>query len=571
MSSLEFACKVQDSGIRRLHQRQDHKEPVFGKRVVASAPGNTTNTQKVERSPAAKSRPGQVLASLKHHIENRCHAADLAPDLAQDIGSGRWFRGLATMLGLGIVAVSFWPDLTVVEAATSAHADQPVRDEFRSQMIMPLALGSDSGRRMGATALVQPLSSAPERPTIQLVSALGQGDSLGRMLQRAGVGASDAARVIQLVGNTMPAGDIATGTQFDITLGQRTQPDVPRPLEALTFRARFDLDLAVTRDAGGLALERKPIAVDSTPLRIRGKVGSSLYRSARSAGAPLKAVQQYLKAIDEHVSLESGIDAGDEFDIVIAYKRSAKGEREAGELLYAGLERGGKPRLQLMRWGSDGQFFEASGFGKQSSSYFQPVSGRMSSRFGMRRHPVLGYRRMHAGVDYAARQGTPIVAVSDGVVSYSGRHGGHGNFVRIDHGGSLGSGYAHMSRIAVNRGARVRAGQVIGYVGSTGLSTGPHLHFEVYRGGRAVDPRSVQFISRPQISGEQLAQFRSRLKILKSVPVGAALADMSRALPKAETPVREIDRIAVRQSDPPAKQRSEIRRLASRSEGVVRN
>lgn len=511
------------------------------------------------------------LAKLKHNIETRCHAADLAPDLAQDIGSGRWFRGVGTMLGLGIAAVSFWPDLTAVEAATTIHADQPVRDEFRSQMIMPLALGSDSGRHMGATALVQPLRSAPERPTLQLVSTLGQGDSFARMLQRAGVGASDAARVVQLVGNTMPTGDIAPGTQFDITLGKRAQPDVPRPLDALAFRARFDLDLAVTREAGALTLERKAIAVDSTPLRIRGTVGSSLYRSARSAGAPLKAVQQYLKAIDEHVSLESGLDPRDEFDIVIAYKRSAKGERETGELLYAGLEQGGKPRLQLMRWGSEGQFFEASGFGRQTSRYFQPVAGRMSSGYGPRRHPILGYRRMHAGVDFAAGYGTPIVAVSDGIVSYSGRHGGHGNYVRINHGGNLGSGYAHMSRIAVESGTRVQAGQVIGYVGSTGLSTGPHLHFEVYRGGRTVDPRSVQFISRPQISGEQLAQFRQRLQSLKAVPVGAALADMSRSRPKVETPSREIDRIAVRQSVQPVPKAAGARKLASREETSIRN
>jgi len=535
---------------------------------VAASPAEAV----VPKAPdGSRSRLAERIATLKQTIETRCHAADLAPDLAQDIGSGRWFRGLGTMLGLGIAAISFWPDLTAVEAATTIHADQPVRDEFRSQMIMPLALGADSGRHMGATALVQPLGSAPERPTLQLVATLGQGDSFARMLQRAGVGANDAARVVQLVGNTMPTGDIAAGTQFDITLGKRVQPDVPRPLDALAFRARFDLDLAVTRDAGALTLERKPIAVDSTPLRIRGTVGSSLYRSARSAGAPLKAVQQYLKAIDEHVSLESGIDPRDEFDIVIAYKRSAKGERETGELLYAGLEHAGKPRLQLMRWGSDGQFFEASGFGQQTSRYFQPVSGRLSSGYGLRRHPILGYMRMHAGIDYAAGYGTPIVAVSDGVVSYSGRHGGHGNYVRINHGGDLGSGYAHMSRIAVDSGTRVRAGQVIGYVGSTGLSTGPHLHFEVYRGGRTVDPRSVQFISRPQISGEQLALFRQRLQSLKAVPVGAALADLTRARPQVETPSREIDRIAVRQAAPSAPKAAPTQKLAARGDGPLRN
>ncbi|MEZ5744230.1 MAG: M23 family metallopeptidase [Sphingomonadaceae bacterium] len=508
------------------------------------------------------------LRSLRDSIETRCHAVDLAPDLAEDIGSGRWFRGLGTMLGLGLVAVSFWPDLTAVEAATAMPVDREVRDEFRSQMIMPLALGSDSGRRMGATTLVRPLRSAPERPMLQLVATLGQGDSFARMLQRAGVGAADISRVTSLVGNAMAIGDIEPGTQFDITLGKRTEPGAPRPLDKLDFRARFDLDLVVERQGGALALDRQPIRVDATPLRIRGTVGSSLYRSARASGAPLQAIQDYLRAIDEHVSLESDVMATDEFDMIVSYKRSAKGERQAGELLYAGIERGGKPRLQLMRWGKRGQFFEASGVGKSRSRYVQPVPGGMSSRYGMRRHPILGYKRMHSGVDYRGGYGTPIQAVSDGVVQMAGRNGGYGKYVRIQHPNGLGTGYAHMSRIAVSSGTRVSAGQVIGYIGSTGLSTGPHLHFEVYRGGRKIDPLSVQFISRPQIDGQQLSQFKQRLASLKSVEPGAALIDIAPKASAGSEPVREIDRISRRRDNvAPAPDASNASALASQSDG----
>lgn len=484
------------------------------------------------------------LARFRTTIERRCSRVDLAPDLAQDIGSTQWFRGLGTMLGLSLVAVSFWPDLTQVEAATTMPVDSAVRDEFRSQMIMPLALGADSGRHMGATPDVLPLRSAPERPVIELVSTLGQGDSFARMLQRAGVGSGDADRVAALVGNAVPLTDLAPGTAFDITLGKRLSPEQPRPLEKLAFRARFDLDLAIARGPGGLALERKPIAVDSTPLRIRGTVGSSLYRSARAAGAPVSAIQDYLRAIDEHVSLESDIGADDEFDIVVSYKRSARGERQAGELLYAGLSRNGKSRLELLRWGKDGKFYEASGVGRSRTSYVQPVQGRMTSRYGMRRHPILGYRRMHSGVDFGGGYGKPIYAVSDGTVSVAGRNGGYGRYVRIQHPNGLGSGYAHMSRIAVSPGQSVRAGQVIGYIGSTGLSTGPHLHFEVYRGSRKIDPLSVKFVSRPQIDGAELQRFKARLASLKTVPVGAALADMSPQKSGPAQPAREIDRIA---------------------------
>src|SRR5205085_6065888 len=128
-----------------------------------------------------------------------------------------------------------------------------------------------------------------------------------------------------------------------------------------------------------------------------------------------------------------------------------------------------------------------------------------------------------AGEDFAAAYGSPIYAVSDGVVQYAGWHGGHGNFVKLAHAGGIGTGYGHMSRIAVGPGMRVRAGQVIGYVGSTGLSTGPHLHFEAYRNGVTVNPAGMQFTIPAQLSGKDLAVFRARLAALMKVTPGAAL------------------------------------------------
>ena len=473
---------------------------------------------------------------------------DLAPDLARDIGSRRWLRGTATLLGLSALALVAWPDFAPLEAAPAMALDEAGRDEFRSQMIMPLALGADTGRRMGATRDVVALKSAPERPRLDLVATLARGDSFERMLQRAGVGGAEASRIAEMVAGAIPLSDIDPGTQVDITLGRRASPDMPRPLDALSFRARFDLQLGVERTANGrLALDPRPIKVDATPLRVRGTVGSSLYRSARAAGAPAKAVQEYLRALGAEMDIDSGIAATDQFDMIIDYKRAATGEVEAGKLLYAGIERGGKPRKQLMRCGSDGRFFEASGVGEQRQGLLAPVPGRQSSGYGMRRHPILGYKRMHRGLDFKAGHGTPIYAVTDGTVEFAGRHGGHGNFVKLDHGGGLDTGYAHMSRIAVSRGQRVRRGQVIGYVGSTGLSTGPHLHYEMYRNGQTVNPSSVRFVTRAQLTGNELAAFRSQLATLQQVEPGAALASLEPDPSFAEEPVREIDRIENKQ------------------------
>jgi murein DD-endopeptidase MepM/ murein hydrolase activator NlpD len=479
------------------------------------------------------------------------HSLDLTPDLAEDIGSRRWFRGLGTMVALGAVAVAFWPSMTPLEARSAMPQGEEIRDEFRSQMIMPLALGADSGRRMGPTADVIPLENAPERPRIDMVATLAAGDSFASMLRRAGVSATDIGRVSALIGGAMPLSEIEPGTRMDIVLGRRPEPGAARPLDALKFRARFDLELEVGRQGadpetgigGDLALVRNIIRVDDTPLRVRGKVGSSLYRSMRASGVPASAVQDFLRALDDQIDLDREVRATDEFDIIIAYRRAATGERQAGQLLFAGLERDGKPKTQLMRWGKDGRFYEASGVGEQRRGLVAPVPGSISSSFGMRRHPILGYRRMHSGMDFRARHGTPIVAVTDGRVSSAGRAGGCGIAVRLDHGGGLSTRYCHMSRMAVRSGQEVRRGQVIGYVGSTGLSTGPHLHYEMYRNGRAINPASVDFVTRAVLSGTELIDFQRKLIELREIEPGAALEDLEPLPSEVKEPEREIEKI----------------------------
>lgn len=474
---------------------------------------------------------------------------DLVPDLGEDIGSARWFRGLGSITLLSVFALALLPDFGPVYGAQPPIQTETEFEEARAQMIMPIAFGSDSGKRMAATDAVVALAGSPERPRIELTASLGRGDSFARVLQRAGVGGGDAEQVTSMVSGVTSLGAIEPGTPIDIVLGQRSSRNSARPLESIAFRARFDLNLAVNREGGALRLERKPISVDETPLRIRGVVGSQgIYRSARAAGAPADAIQSYLKVIAGRTGLRS-IRPTDEFDIIIDYARAETGEVKVGNLLYAGVERDGKSAIQMLKWemGDNTQWFEASGVGESKGALSRPVNGGVTSGFGSRRHPILGYRRMHSGLDFKAGYGAPIYAVSDGTVVLAGRKGGYGNFVQINHGGGLGSGYGHMSRFAVSSGSRVRRGQIIGYVGSTGLSTGPHLHYELYRGGRAVNPMSVKFTQRAQLSGNDLAQFRRKLNGLKSVKPGAALTPMKSSNRSSEEPKREIDRLTRRE------------------------
>lgn len=465
------------------------------------------------------------LAGRWRNAVHKIETLDLAPDLGADIGSLRWWRGFATCGLLCTSAIAMVPALKPLAVGNDAPVAGDAWEETRAQSIVPLAWGADTGRRMAATDLVFPLGDAPERPSLSLSASLGQGDGFARVLERAGVGGSEAKSVAKLVADAVPLDEISPGTTIDLTLGRRLRQNMPRPVDALKFRARIDLSIMLRRIGNGLELTRIPIAVDRTPLRVAGLVGGSLYRSTRAAGVPAKTVETYIRAIGSKLSFDRDIDGGSRFDIIVEQVRAETGEVEHGKLLYAGLSRGSR-QTQLLPWTIAGrtEWFEASGVGEKRGGMTAPVSGgRITSGFGTRFHPILGYSRFHQGVDYGAAYGTPIHAVTDGLVAFSGRNGGYGNHIRLNHGANLGSSYSHLSRIIVSPGSRVLQGQVIGYVGSTGLSTGPHLHFEVYRSGRVVNPRKVAFESSSLLSGSELQAFRNRLASLLKTPTAGAV------------------------------------------------
>lgn len=257
--------------------------------------------------------------------------------------------------------------------------------------------------------------------------------------------------------------------------------------------------------------------VEQGPRRFSGRAGTNLVESLRAAGLPHTAIAEYVTAIERRVNLANGISVADRFDLVLPHSRYADGAVRFGALQYAGLDRVGASDVQLVRWEVDGRsdWVDAQGLGSRIEGSLMPVTGAVSSGFGTRWHPILGQRRFHRGLDLRAAYGTPIRAAGDGVVTMAGWAGGYGRQVRIAH-RDYGTSYAHMSRFAVAAGTRVKRGQVIGYVGSSGLSTGPHLHFEAYRGGRAVDPRSLTGSAQRRVeSGEERA-VRTTLRHLLS-------------------------------------------------------
>ena len=254
------------------------------------------------------------------------------------------------------------------------------------------------------------------------------------------------------------------------------------------------------------------VAEDSTEARFSGRVGADLTQALQAAGVPERSGREYVALLRRAIDLNGGLSVEDKFDLVL--QRETGGQ--LGQLIYAGLDRVARADVELLKW-TDGKhviWVNADGVGGEAARAMRlPVSGHVTSSFGERFHPILGYARMHKGVDLGAAMGAPIVAAADGKVVAAGWRGGYGRQVAILHGGGIETTYSHMSRMVAYPGEAVRQGQVIGYVGSSGLSTGPHVHYEVLKNGRPVNPMSVKLGGGPgQLEGEKLRQFQDALR-----------------------------------------------------------
>jgi murein DD-endopeptidase MepM/ murein hydrolase activator NlpD len=257
------------------------------------------------------------------------------------------------------------------------------------------------------------------------------------------------------------------------------------------------------------AAASQPVIVTSgSEVRIQGAVTEGLYWSLREAGVSPQVAADYLTALATRIDVGADVAPYDRFDLVVSKKRG-----EA--LLYAALHRFDGPDVELMKWDHKGSadWFDTEASGaEKSAGLMAPAAGRITSGFGHRHHPIFRFTRFHAGIDIAAPMGSAVVAAADGQVIAAGWNGGYGRQLRVAHENGIVTSYSHMSGFAASPGEPVRQGQVIGYVGSTGISTGPHLHFEVLVNGRAVDPLQVRFETRKVIGGEQRQAFNARLE-----------------------------------------------------------
>jgi murein DD-endopeptidase MepM/ murein hydrolase activator NlpD len=435
---------------------------------------------------------------------------------------GMCFGSLALVAALCLMA---WPEKEVPQRLAGEVDLQP-----ESGTPMPQMAASEEPMPEFAAVLPDPeptdpappdFSSPAASPSVEASIQLKKGDTIARVLDRLGVTATDVAEIVAVLAEHVRMDRLSIGQALTVKLQPPDDDAAAAVVVGLSIRPEPQREFTIERgDDGDYSVEEEVFAVTPRLGRASGTVDGSVIAAAAAAGVPHGPLAEMLRAFSWDVNFQHDIKVGDRFDVLIERAWTSDGQPvDGGRVLWAEITTGGgaesysiyrfKPR------DGDEFFYNGEGESVVKSLLRTPLNmSRISSRFGLRRHPVLRFTRLHAGVDFAAPPGTPILAAGAGHVIEAGVKGGYGKWVKIAHEGNLATGYAHMSRIApgVKRSARVRQGQVIGYVGTTGLSTGPHLHFELHRGGRPVDPLSMaRTAQRARLAGQDLKRFKAQI------------------------------------------------------------
>lgn len=364
------------------------------------------------------------------------------------------------------------------------------------------------------------------------------GDSLGPLLQKNGLSGGEAYKVTQAFATVYKPRNVRVGHEFNLHFNGET-------LEHLTFKPSIEKTVFV--DLKGEEYTAREVAAEFKyeTIGVKAQISNSLYLDATRLGAPDRVVQQFANIYEYSVDFQRDIQPGDEFEMFFEVARNRKGEIiKSGDLLYTSFSPRKKKLDYWLYTDSKGRenFYDAKGKTAKRKLRATPVNGaRLSSSYGRRKHPILGYRKMHAGVDFAAPRGTPILAAGSGTVERANRYGGYGNYIRIRHTDGYKTAYAHLKSFArgVRKGKYVKQDQVIGYVGTTGRSTGPHLHYEVHLNGKKINPRRLSQLSGKPLNKNEIPSFAKRRKEieamrLKSETITAtpATAIMTAAAPK---------------------------------------
>lgn len=472
-------------------------------------------------------------------------------------------RGLVALASLGIsaaLAIALWTSRDAeVQAETFIAETEVVEPEFASLEPVPASsvrelMGRSSASTNDVTPsrlYAEPFVFAPRTdpiaydteafaecnscaPVTLIARTVPRGGTLAGVLDDAGVDRVQAARAIAALGNVFNLRQLRVGEEINIYLENSAENDTI--LRGLSFRPDIDRSITVARtfDSGYRARETTA-EFRSEMVRATGSITTSLYVDALNSGATDRVVVELATVLGYAIDFQRSIHPGDEFDILFERFVDEEGDTaRTGDILYARYDGRGEP-MDFFRFQTDDGlvgYYSAEGESAQRLLMLTPINGsRLSSHFSRaRRHPILGYTRRHNGTDFAAPRGTPIMAAGNGIVERANRFGSFGNYIRLRHANGFQTAYAHLNGFArgIRAGTRVTQGQIIGYVGTTGRSTGPHLHYEVHLNGNPVNPMTLDLPTGRQLNDDEIPAFfaeRDRILAVRDAAASAARSE----------------------------------------------
>jgi len=405
---------------------------------------------------------------------------------------------------------------------------------------------------------------------------MDRGGTLATALTDAGVPVADAKAAVTALAKVFDPKMLRGGQTFEVTFAAEKQQVASTPVAQITysppngadaesdavanpaaeapvgrllsvsFSPTIDRDISVTRAADGAFTGKNTQEQLVQKLHRAGaRIDSSLYLAAMQSGIPADVVVQMIHMFSYEVDFQRDLKPGDSFEVLYNYYYTPDGRpAKQGAIAYAAMHLASRT-VQLYRFepndGGGPDFFDSKGQSAKGMLMKTPVDGaRISSGFGMRFHPVLGYTRMHKGIDFAVPVGTPVMAAGAGTVESAGWSNGYGNFMLINHGNTYATGYGHLSRFApgVHKGSHVHQGEVVAYSGNTGMTTGPHLHYEIRINKVQVNPLTVKIARGRLLLGRDMFNFRmERIHVdteLANLPLESRLAETASDLRAAK-------------------------------------
>lgn len=413
-----------------------------------------------------------------------------------------------------------------IDAAPAQHSENAVQPlVLAAPLPKPLAAAEPAPEApaAGDTAMntdavaTAPVAQDEAMPQIayplNLEFSVARGDTLTDVITQHRVPGEDAAAIVAAVKKVYNPKDLSPGRDVSMELDQDPDEDFPY-VRSMKIEANHMDTVVVKYTKTGYVAQKIGAPVHREVAHAGGQIRGSFYGSAASAGLPENLMSGVVKAFSYDVDFARDLHRGDRFDALFESFQTPDGHIvKTGKLLYASLKVGGKPIELYAYTDKNGEtlFYNAKGESTRKALLKTPISGaQVTSGFGMRFHPILGYNKMHKGLDFGAPTGTPIFAAGDGTIERASNYMGYGNYVRIDHNATYSTAYGHMSRFAKNirPGVKVKQGQVIGYVGTTGRSTGPHLHYEVLIQNAQVNPAKMTVKTGNMLAGADLKKFQ---------------------------------------------------------------